>query len=250
MIKFFRQIRQRLLSEGKNGKYLKYAFGEIILVVIGILIALQINNWNNNNQQKKIEIKYLKEIKQNLTKDLDDIDFNIAFNKSKLQSNKIVLEYLNGKINYTDSLDFHFSNLFFSTRTLANMSAYENLKSRGLEIITNDSLRQRITKLYEFDFYNAIDFEMKDDHQFQYQILIPEVTKSLNISEFNVDNAQGSINGFAKPINNESLMNNYSFRNAIRLNHTLRELMTLIYQNLKVSVEDCINQIDHELKNK
>ena len=53
MIKVFRKIRQNLLSEGKTGKYLKYAIGEIILVVIGILIALQINNWNENRLQQK-----------------------------------------------------------------------------------------------------------------------------------------------------------------------------------------------------
>ena len=46
MIKFFRKIRQNLLSEGRTGKYFKYALGEILLVVLGILIALQINNWN------------------------------------------------------------------------------------------------------------------------------------------------------------------------------------------------------------
>lgn len=46
MIKFFRKIRQNLITEGKTGKYLKYAVGEVVLVVIGILIALQINNWN------------------------------------------------------------------------------------------------------------------------------------------------------------------------------------------------------------
>ena len=51
MIKFFRKIRQNLLSEGKTGKYLKYAIGEIILVVIGILIALSINNWNDNQNK-------------------------------------------------------------------------------------------------------------------------------------------------------------------------------------------------------
>ena len=48
MIKFFRRIRQQLLTENKFGKYLKYAIGEIILVVIGILIAIQINTWNEN----------------------------------------------------------------------------------------------------------------------------------------------------------------------------------------------------------
>lgn len=58
MIKFFRTIRQNLLSEGKTGKYLKYAIGEIILVVIGILIALQINNWNEERKQLEIRDSY------------------------------------------------------------------------------------------------------------------------------------------------------------------------------------------------
>jgi hypothetical protein len=60
MLKFFRKIRQNLLSEGKTGKYLKYAFGEIILVVIGILIALQINNWNENRKNRLLEQQLLK----------------------------------------------------------------------------------------------------------------------------------------------------------------------------------------------
>jgi len=58
MIKFFRKIRQNLLSEGKTGKYLKYAIGEIVLVVIGILIALSINNWNENRKSKIVDLVY------------------------------------------------------------------------------------------------------------------------------------------------------------------------------------------------
>ena len=69
MIKFFRKIRQNLLSEGKTGKYLKYAVGEIVLVVIGILIALSINNWNESNKLKKEETLYLKRLKIDLEKD-------------------------------------------------------------------------------------------------------------------------------------------------------------------------------------
>ncbi|MGS2727548.1 DUF6090 family protein [Psychroserpens sp. BH13MA-6] len=63
MIKFFRKIRHNLLSEGKTGKYLKYAIGEIILVVIGILIALQINNWNENQKENKLEKNTLLNLK-------------------------------------------------------------------------------------------------------------------------------------------------------------------------------------------
>ena len=62
MIKFFREIRQNLLSEGKAGKYLKYAIGEIILVMIGILLALQVNNWNSNRIENKKEANYIENI--------------------------------------------------------------------------------------------------------------------------------------------------------------------------------------------
>jgi hypothetical protein len=69
MIKFFRKIRQNLLIENKTGKYFKYAFGEIILVVIGILIALQINNWNEQNKIEKSINIHLEILNQNLVED-------------------------------------------------------------------------------------------------------------------------------------------------------------------------------------
>ena len=75
MIKFFRRIRQRLLSEKRLGKYLVYAIGEIVLVVIGILIALQINNWNLDRQDRKTERANLLALKE-----------EFAQNKSQLES--------------------------------------------------------------------------------------------------------------------------------------------------------------------
>ncbi len=75
MIKFFRKIRQNLLTENKTGKYFKYAIGEIILVVIGILIALQTNNWNENNKAKSRWKSDLLELKSELNSDLIRLDF-------------------------------------------------------------------------------------------------------------------------------------------------------------------------------
>ena len=72
MIKFFRKIRQRMLSENRFTKYLIYAVGEIILVVIGILIALQINNRNEAKNNKERFVKVLKEIRQDLKTDIDN----------------------------------------------------------------------------------------------------------------------------------------------------------------------------------
>jgi len=70
MIKFFRKIRYKLMSENKTGKYLKYAIGEIVLVVIGILIALQVNDWNEVRKVKVIEQTLLKDIKIELSANL------------------------------------------------------------------------------------------------------------------------------------------------------------------------------------
>ncbi|MBK8643667.1 MAG: hypothetical protein IPN15_16095 [Saprospiraceae bacterium] len=77
MIKFFNKIKQKLLSESKFNKYLIYAFGEIVLIVIGILIALSINNANDSKNQRQKELTLLTEMRQNLQIDIKDLDFNI-----------------------------------------------------------------------------------------------------------------------------------------------------------------------------
>mgnify|MGYP000754820746 CR=1 FL=1 len=68
MIKFFRKIRLNLINEGKTTQYLKYAIGEIVLVVVGILLALQINNWNELKKDKQLEKRYLKNLTEELKK--------------------------------------------------------------------------------------------------------------------------------------------------------------------------------------
>ncbi len=87
MIKFFRKIRQNLLIENKTGKYFKYAIGEIILVVIGILIALQINNWNENRKAEKIELTYLIRLKNDLEKDTLYLENKIQYFKGERAKN-------------------------------------------------------------------------------------------------------------------------------------------------------------------
>ncbi len=73
MIKFFRKIRQKLLSENKFSKYLLYAVGEIILVVIGILIALSINNWNQKIKRQELRKSYLKSLLADIAQDTIEI---------------------------------------------------------------------------------------------------------------------------------------------------------------------------------
>ncbi len=96
MIKLFRHIRKSLLSENKMSKYFKYAIGEIILVVIGILIALQINNWNEqriNNNSAKIYIENIREELEAQIKNLNEVFVNRFQRKiNGLQSAKLYHE--------------------------------------------------------------------------------------------------------------------------------------------------------------
>ncbi len=140
MLFLLRKVRRKLMKENKITTYFLYAIGEIVLVVVGILIALHIDSEYQASQTRKLEIKYLKELRSNLKFDFSDIDFNIEFNHSRFKSTKIVLTHLRNRQPYHDSLGFHFSNILFSTITLPNTSAYESLRSKGLEIISNDSL--------------------------------------------------------------------------------------------------------------
>lgn len=85
MIKFFRKIRQNLLLEGKTGKYLKYAIGEIILVVIGILIALQINNWNENRKIDQKRKNYYNQL-------IVDLNNDITYSKTLISAFEVDLK--------------------------------------------------------------------------------------------------------------------------------------------------------------
>lgn len=93
MIKLFRNIRKNLLNEGKTSKYFKYAIGEIILVVIGILIALSINTWNEQRKEKAIVVNVLKNIRYDLISDtlrfsyiIENIPKDMELTKSLLKT--------------------------------------------------------------------------------------------------------------------------------------------------------------------
>ena len=102
MIKFFRKIRYDLMEKNKTGKYLKYAVGEIILVVIGILIALSINNWNEGRKDRIIEKSILLELGDNLERNIALIDIAnaeiIEINKGTTTIIEIIEERTGAKV--------------------------------------------------------------------------------------------------------------------------------------------------------
>ena len=151
MIKLFRNIRQKLLAKGKTTNYLKYAIGEIVLVVIGILIALQINNWNEYRKDRAYELMALTELYQSL-----HIEYN-EFIPSLIDRAKISQHGINAFMDLREQNasipDSVFEKLWEEVNTGSYFSyeagPFESIKNRGLNLITNDSLRTILVQLYE-----------------------------------------------------------------------------------------------------
>lgn len=184
MIKFFRRVRQRLLSENKFSRYLLYAIGEIILVVIGILIALQINIQNEYRKDKIYEKQALTEIYTSLKRDAQSNDIIMANVNRRDNAINYILSFLNsGKIE-TDSIFVQYLNeSCLDNKINFDKGAYETVKSKGLEYIRNDSLRSLIVRTYELAFPRTVFFadEKRSDFVFQKKDVLLEKLFDLNV---------------------------------------------------------------------
>lgn len=152
MIKFFRKKRQSLASKSKFSKYLIYVLGEIALIVVGILIALQINNRNERKKANLLGKEMVLEIKSGLESDLKELDAFISTQQKVYRSQIVVSDWIKNNKPYHDSLSVHFALLYVGIDFSVNNAGYETLKKFGLRRIDNDSLRLSISNLYEIKY--------------------------------------------------------------------------------------------------
>ena len=225
MIKFFRKIRQKMLTENKFSKYLIYAIGEIILVVIGILIALQINNWNNDNIERELESNMLSEILVNLEKDVFNLNSKITYNENRIKHNSAVLEHLILKTPLTDTLRFSYARLTGRGTFEPITVAYENLKSKGIDIIRNDSLRIAITELYDFKYFYVTQ-DLRMDYEPIREFHMSEIYKNVKTILETNDNR-----GLAEPVNLSDAQNDIYFQEAMKRAISFYKWMNRNYRN-------------------
>ena len=159
MIQFFRKIRQNLLSNGLTGQYLKYAVGEIILVVIGILIAIQINNWNEERKDRMIENQILDEMLISLKSDNSTfqrleqrlMDKDSAIQKTLGFKEKGILP--SGKV-FGDLINVARQSIKFSY----DLSPYEKLVALGINKMSDKPLLLAINKYYTQELPRSAKF--------------------------------------------------------------------------------------------
>jgi len=238
MIKFFRKIRKNLLMENKTGKYFKYAIGEIILVVIGILIALSINNWNEIRKEGSEELKILSEIQSNLKQSMKEVKNVLYGNETDLTRYIALLNHVEQKLPYSVALDTAFCRIPSWASPYLTYTAYESLKSRGSKLVRNDSLRMQIINMYE----NEMTYLMKDWDKSEWRdseaIVRPYYAK--HFAE-NLDEVT------AKPNNYDALIKDPEFTNLLRLIIVMRKWGNQSCESIIESMGILIGSIENEL---
>jgi len=228
MLKFFRKIRQNLIMENKTGKYLKYAIGEIVLVVIGILIALSVAEWNNSRHDNKTEIRLLKELHKGISEDLKTINTDLEIVNTCI-ADLIELDSLL-KVDTPIANEYHyklFGNVYGLRYLNLNKALYEDLKATGLGIIKDEKTRSQIIKVFEDNYPYLAGFK-------QIELLVNQVNRPYYLTNF----VELKFKKYAKPKDFQIIWQDTYYKNIVNYRLT----------TLKINQQAYYPKTIHEIK--
>lgn len=172
-----------MLTENKFSKYLLYAVGEIILVVIGILIALSINNWNETKKETIAIRNVLLEIKEDLIQDKVELELTLEIHSKDLDAQLRVIKALETKDSFNENLRSDFGHLYLARTYYSVSKGYELLKEMNITSLINKDLRISLTNYYERDIPDVYR-EFEDDKMEFENFWLPYLRKHFKEWEF------------------------------------------------------------------
>ncbi len=241
MIKFFRKIRYNLMEQNKTGKYFKYALGEIVLVVIGILIALSINNWNEKRKEQNLEIRYIIELRSDLQKDSIAIANMITISNEQVRSKALLLKFLDDETDYelesafveiyqkfnyvpesvADSIVYHFNQQWRPHYNFAaNKTTFDEMTSTGnIGVISNRSLRLLILETFNGYELHKLNREIiyKRQQEEIWKLIFQKIPRLYHLNNSDI----------LSILENPELVNRLEGNYATGMNDALLELQTI-----------------------
>ena len=248
MIRFFRKIRQNMLSGRNTGKYLKYALGEIVLVVIGILIALQINNWNENRKQRILERQYLERLVHDLQRDTTYYAGRISGAEQVVLHLDSFLTEMYIPLSGPDDVDRIMKHSAFGTDDLnLKKSTYQELTSTGnMNIFSELSTKESVLEYYQLG--EELSSQIAEYNQFSTRIMTNAMMSVPAFSHLVGSGIHGelALGLFSDQTSDEFLIIEqaaliYKLRNHEHLKH---------FRALKDAATNLIGQIHNELQHK
>ena len=253
MFPFFRKVRRQHADDNQFMKYSRYAIGEIVLVVIGILIALQINNWNEDLKTRKREQVYLENIKTDLLLNIDELNSFIEARESCIRSCNKLLDFYNETTPLDlNEFNFHSLNVMIWFPFKQHDNTYQELLNSGnLAIISDKVIRNGLQNM-QVGYKNIafVEGEMQQD----YESYLYDVYFSIADLDRNIKNYEAQLSGNAVPKSvelsaqdAELLLKNKKFKNGIVLSKYNSDLLMTEYQQMISSIKDMIERIDEKI---
>lgn len=206
MISFYRRIRKRLMKQNKVTQYLAYSIGEILLVVIGILIALSINNWSEARKEKKIELEILANIKTALAQDTMKLNL-LSQNISNRESFYHEYQAARNAMGQSDApRAVRFGQLSLEIRHSASTDPYKSLESRGFRLIKDKVVREAILRLYNTT-YPELQSRLENFNQNMHDFRRPLIRKYFKVQ---VDPTLFVPDDYEEVMNSKEILNELS----------------------------------------
>lgn len=259
MIKFFRKIRQQLLSENKFIKYLIYAIGEILLVVIGIVIAVSIGEWRQQIKDKNEVSTLYKNLSYDLNQDKKRLDTLIQLYDKSISALSNEIEKLQQDSYNQDSLYNGFSSwMLYTTQNqfVPQESVYTEIISNGkLQLISNEKLKAKMLELYNL-LYPEMALRRNQNSTMLMEFSTLEVSDSFRwLNAFNNDRYESNNINFKKPpvrLNHDWLKNKQSdkyrrFENSLAMRYAIYHGNHGRYQTIKSKIDKLLTLLNNEL---
>ena len=235
-MRLFRKIRQSLLQHGNLKRYLVYTIGEILLIMIGVLLAFQVSKWNDKRNNDKVELIYYENIRRQLNDDMGIISRNIDYNNRYLSQ----FEYANEIIQIDDrsKLDTLIKislNLFRYSDFHRASNIYETIVNSGqIKLIHNQNILEGIQRLEEtYGYINKMESVHFDLIKL---IVIPDIVDSIKFSPSNVENPED--------------LYNFKFKNRFTLLVEIMNEKNDVYDKAISEISKIVELIDKELNSK
>ena len=260
MINFFRQIRKKLADDNRPLKYMRYAIGEIVLVVIGILIALQINNWNEERKERRLVLSYYKELRGDLNNDLVNINLAIDTVHVTEKLSVYVYDFINFNLKEVDSSKLIMA--FISSERLAFFSrsknAYANLISSGdIQLIPNKELKNRLGNYHDTNqwLWTVHDEKLKQTYA-DYGDYIHHFTDPLMVRNFyaayfefiEIDSLDSVVPYESLSINWEKVRSDSNYLALLSDVMAQRIFQLSFYGRLKNEIQELLKVLNSEIK--
>jgi hypothetical protein len=217
----------------------KYAVGEILLIVIGVTLALAVNSWATTRQRRVDEVKILEQLSLSLDKDRVSLEETVTWLQDTADGLKALRQHLAERRPYSNELDKSFALMTMFAGGSINVSAYESLKSRGLDLISNDELRVQLVSVFERDS------EQVDNVGAIFRDEVMAFWRGPAVTRFELRSAVPAV---AIPYDYQSLLDDRQFDSLLMQRITLTEgYLKGVFRDATADVDDLRSAIEDEL---